>query len=597
MKRKKAEVTDSRAEDEPSLKRTRSIRGTPNGATKLQKKNGKEVKPANKETPSNIEGNPERSEIDNVDGEEEDDLENYTSDIVAAVISPRKSAQRTPNKASASVTNGATPKKQLLGKKLFATPVKANEDGDENDTPRIERNANRSARRKSTRTLIERTILGNTSDNDEEDEDIAQQIYDSEEDGMGQDANEDMGEAKDETTVPETPSKRGRKKGSKVQRRSPTPPQDLTAHEKYFFQNRGGRAKTSNNNLSSLALLDHEEYFTRARNLKDPHADDINFLEQLHAESFNQWQFELSQDFSICAFGWGSKRSLLMQFADHIYKSQTDHAKAKIVIVNGYVDNLTVKDVLNTVASAIAERGHKLGSQPAEMLENLVALLEEDKSRDVTLIIHSIDRVPLRKSATQTILSRLSAHPQIHLIASADHPSFPLLWDSSLRSAYNFLFHDCTTFQPSSSEVDTVDEVHDLLGRSGRRVGGKEGVSFVLKSLPENAKNLFKVLIGEQLVAMDEGPGAMLDGEEGEDGIDQRTGNYRKTEVGVEYRVLYQKAVEEFICSNEMNFRTLLKEFHDHQMIQSRKDGLGTEVLSVPFRKEELETILEDIAS
>ena len=170
MKRKKAEVTDSRAEDEPSLKRTRSIRGTPNGATKLQKKNGKEVKPANKETPSNIEGNPERSEIDNVDGEEEDDLENYTSDIVAAVISPRKSAQRTPNKASASVTNGATPKKQLLGKKLFATPVKANEDGDENDTPRIERNANRSARRKSTRTLIERTILGNTSDNDEEDE-------------------------------------------------------------------------------------------------------------------------------------------------------------------------------------------------------------------------------------------------------------------------------------------------------------------------------------------------------------------------------------------------------------------------------------------
>lgn len=37
--------------------------------------------------------------------------------------------------------------------------------------------------------------------------------------------------------------------------------------------------------------------------------------------------------------------------------------------------------------------------------------------------------------------------------------------------------------------------------------------------------------------------------------------------------------------------------FHDHQMIQSRKDVLGTEMLSVPFRKEELETILEDIVS
>lgn len=250
-----------------------------------------------------------------------------------------------------------------------------------------------------------------------------------------------------------------------------------------------------------------------------------------------------------------------MQFADHIYKSRGDHVKSKIVIVNGYVNNLTIRDVLNTVASAIVERGHKLGSQPIEMLENLIALLEEDKAQDITLIIHSIDRVPLRRPATQTILSRLSSHPQIHLVASADHPSFPLLWDSSLRSAYKFLFHDCTTFQPYTSEVDVVDEVHELLGRSGRRVGGKEGVSFVLKSLPENAKNLFRVLIGEQLVAMDEGSGAMMEGEEDEDGADQRLGAPRRSEVGVEYRVLYQKAVEEFICSNEMNFRTLLKEY------------------------------------
>ena len=32
-------------------------------------------------------------------------------------------------------------------------------------------------------------------------------------------------------------------------------------------------------------------------------------------------------------------------------------------------------------------------------------------------------------------------------------------------------------------------------------------------------------------------------------------------EPGVEYKVLYQKACEEFICSSEMNFRTLLKEY------------------------------------
>lgn len=37
--------------------------------------------------------------------------------------------------------------------------------------------------------------------------------------------------------------------------------------------------------------------------------------------------------------------------------------------------------------------------------------------------------------------------------------------------------------------------------------------------------------------------------------------------------------------------------FHDHQIITSMKDPLGTELLSLPFRKDELEAILEDLAS
>ena len=88
-------------------------------------------------------------------------------------------------------------------------------------------------------------------------------------------------------------------------------------------------------------------------------------------------------------------------------------------------------------------------------------------------------------------------------------------------------------------ELDAVDEVHELLGRKAHRVHGREGVAFVLKSLPENAKNLFQLLVGEVLIAMED------DSAE---------------ETGVEYRMVYNKAVEEFICSSEMAFRTLLKE-------------------------------------
>ena len=121
---------------------------------------------------------------------------------------------------------------------------------------------------------------------------------------------------------------------------------------------------------------------------------------------------------------------------------------------------------------------------------------------------------------------------------SSRTPDFPLLWDIGLRTSFNFLFHDATTFRPFTVELDVVNDVHELLGRKSQRVNGREGVAFVLKSLPENAKNLFTLLVGEVLVAMEDG---------GEDG-------------GVEYRMIYNKAVEEFICSSEMAFRTLLKE-------------------------------------
>ncbi|KAH8600845.1 origin recognition complex subunit 2-domain-containing protein [Bisporella sp. PMI_857] len=477
-----------------------------------------------------------------------------------------------------------------------ATPKKDHGFADIIDTPALERHADRSARKKTTSAMVERLAMGDISD-DEIDNDIIDNIY------VDDDHDVIQGEPQTDGNIPEagpvTPSKAGRPKGSKNRKRSPSPPKDLPPHELYFSQNRGGRTKTGHNTLSSMKLLDHEEYFKLTREYKNPHAYDLIFLQEEFAKSFNQWHFELSQGFGICLYGFGSKRSLLMKFAEHVYDAQTDHATNKIVVVNGYIHNVTIKDVLNTVALALAEQGvlpEKLGSQPGEMLENLIVLLEEDRSKSVTIILHSIDGPALRRPTTQTILSRLSSLPQIRLITSADHPLFPLLWDSSLRATYNFLFHECTTFQPYTSEMDVVDEVNDLFGRSGRRVGGKGGVSFVLKSLPENGRKLYRILIQEQLASLDyDSRDTFGIADDGDDDNDRPAANTTKSEAGVEARVLYQKAVEDFICSNDMNFRTLLKEFGDHQMVKSRYDALGTEILSIPFRKEELETILEDL--
>ncbi|KAL1841431.1 hypothetical protein VTJ49DRAFT_7046 [Mycothermus thermophilus] len=485
---------------------------------------------------------------------------------------PAKRRGRPPKAASSAGTPIKTAVTPKSGRKrsLPETPLKLNGV----DTPSRRNIADRSARRKSARALIDRVLGGTVSDDELEEESIAREIYESSEDEEpeGEDQDEENLEA---TTPSKTP---GRKR--RTARRSPTPPRDLPPHEQYFYQNKPGLAKTSGNTLASLDLLTHDEYFSILRQLKDPHAADVKFLESLHAESFPQWAFELSQGFSACLYGYGSKRRLLHNFAQYLSSQDPSH---KIVIINGYVRTLTTRDILSTISAALPPvNGTNDNPSTTTTLPTLLSHLTTLPSTPhLTILINSIDSPLLRaKPALQSLLATLAAQrPRIRLACTADTPDFPRLWDAGLRAQFAFVFHDCTTFSPFAvCELDAVDEVHELLGRRARRAGGKEGVAFVLRSLPENARALFRLLVGEVLVAMEE------QGGHGE-------------EVGVEYRMVYNKAVEEFICSSEMAFRTLLKEFHDHQIITSSKDSIGTELLSLPFRKEELESILEELVS
>ncbi|KAK3986289.1 hypothetical protein QBC44DRAFT_273302 [Cladorrhinum sp. PSN332] len=548
---------------------------------KSQKKDpeAQEVRPSRKrqlpvdpyEVPEEIEP-PKRRRRSNPTEQQEEVVVNGT---------PTKRRGRPPKAAAAEPINGpvSTTPSALRQKNAVETPVKINGINGAG-TPGRKTIADRSARKKSARALVDRLISGAISDDEAEDGDIAREIYESSEE-----EEEEEDEGQEETREATTPSKtgRGRPKGTAAKsttrrKRSPTPPRNLPPHEQFFYQNKPGLAKTSNNTLSSLDLLTHDEYFSVLRKLKDPHEADVNFLLSLHAESFPQWAFELSQGFSTCLYGYGSKRKLVHNFAAYLSSSSSQPPDHRIVIINGYIRTLTAREILSTLSTAILPPS-KGSLTTAPTLPALLSLLSSSPSVTLTILLNSIDSPSLRKPSSQSLLSTLAAHPQIRLCCTADSPDFPLLWDSALRSSFNFVFHDCTTFAKfSPSELEVVDEVHELLNRKTRRVGGKEGVAFVLRSLPENAKNLFRLLVGEVLVALEEQGGG---GEE----------------VAVEYRMVYQKAVEEFICSSEMAFRTLLKEFHDHQIITSHKDSLGTELLSLPFRKDELESILEELMS
>ncbi|KAL4734696.1 origin recognition complex subunit 2-domain-containing protein [Aspergillus similis] len=506
-------------------------------------------------------------------------------------VTPQKPAAKTA--ATLKASGLRTPSNRSKAKALFSTST-----NDKGASTPTKTRADRSAKKKSAQLLLDQ--VDDTWDGGDR---LAEEILanedvpattDEQRNGVLETVEADSTEPKQDKTekTQSAPKRRaGRPKGAK-NKRSPTPEGDLPPHERYFFQNRAGPPRTSNNNLNKVNLLTHEEYFEKHANYQDPCRRETAFLNDVHRRSFPQWNFEFSQGFNICLYGYGSKRRLTQSFADWLYRRHSS-TPPSVVIVNGHTPNISIRSIFATIVTAVlgADIPSKMGAQPVEVLELLQSALYSRPDQDpITVFINSIDAPSLRRATNQALLARLAATPKIHLLVTADTPNFLLMWDISLRDQFNFVFHDCTTFTPFDAEFDVVEEVHNLLGRKGRRVGGKEGVEFVLKSLPENAQNLYRVLLTELLSMMDEDLNGEDDIENGDGAADGP-----KDETGIEFRALYQKASEEFIASSEMMFRTLLKEFHDHQMITSRMDASGMEILSVPLSRNEMEGVLEDL--
>jgi origin recognition complex subunit 2 len=533
-----------------------------------------------------------------------------------AVKSTQKMTDLEGNEPNDFDTDVATPKSK--SKRDYSTPVKRKrvDSIKLRGTP----TANRSAQKKSVQKLLDSTLMADEDLLEVNENLLAQRILD---DGEGESSassdddengleTEPVPETGDDGLLPvDTPVKRGRgrPKGSKNKRLA-TPPPDLPPHERYFFQNRSGATQTSGNTLSSVSLLTHKSYHEAINKYEDRHREYVEDLHSLHRRSFPQWKFELSEAYSICLYGYGSKRKLMLDFADYLYKYSEGQAPITI-FVNGHHPSLTLRSMLNTIASGVMPKSllQKLPMQPADLAAVIIGyLIEDPPSNPVYILLQSLTAPVLVKPSTQSLLASLSSVPGVHLVATTDNPNFLLLWDSGLSEEFNWVFHDATTFESYDDGKGTgeiagvVDSVHELMGRKGMGGKGREGVRWVLRSLPDNAKNLYRILLTEILTASADDfgkrPFNMSDGEsDAEDMFGGRTQPQRSDEeMGeIDYKYLYQKAVEEFICSSEMAFRTLLKEFYDHQMVVSRYDGAGAETLGVPMRKEDLEGVLEDL--
>lgn len=423
-------------------------------------------------------------------------------------------------------------------------------------TPRKTEDLNRSARKRATKLLVQKT---GGDDFYEEDTLLAERII-----------QESKGE-EDQYNLAGHFTLDGSEPGSQAL--------FLDGPEGYFDQHKS-REKIATTPFTKAPSIEYHEFVKYCREADFLNEESRNFLMSLYKTMFPQWHFELSQGFSLVFYGIGSKRDLLMNFV-----TTTISPDIPIFVVNGYNPATTFKEILNAAVSVIVpdqtER-QKFPLNPPDLLAALLKYMENDKNTSVrlVLVIHNIDGDSLRSDRNQALLAGLCSIKQIWLVSSIDHINGPVLWDAAKLSQYNFLWHDSTTYQNYSIETTFEDPL--ALGRSRQAVGSK-GVKYVLASLTANARSLYKLLIFHQIEVMTE------------ELAPDDTSTVGTAAHGIEYKLFYKKCVEEFIVSNELNFRTMLSEFKEHKMAQSAKDQSGAEMIFAPFTKDAIENILEDL--
>ncbi|KAK9370238.1 origin recognition complex subunit 2-domain-containing protein [Lipomyces kononenkoae] len=362
----------------------------------------------------------------------------------------------------------------------------------------------------------------------------------------------------------------------------------LDAADGYFDQH-VTKPTLSANSISDLPVLTPQDYVTCIKQAEIYHKSSRETLIKLHETLFPQWAFELSQGFNLVLYGVGSKRELVLSFAEEYLYDTT------VLVVNGYNPSTTIREVLaSSAAILLNDPNVKIPKAIPDVLSLIMNTHEPgpfpyaNYRPKLVLLIHNIDGEVFRNDRSQSALSRLASHNQVSLVATVDHINAPLLWDSAKLSALKFIWHDATTFASYTAETSFFDPLA-LRGGSGRlnlngRTGpGHAGIRYVLESLTSNARGLYRVLISHQLQAVEDAKGETQEGR-----------NDNSSRHGMEFKTLYQRCSEEFIVTNELNFRTMLTEFYEHEMLQSTKDLVGTEIIYAPFDPEVLERLLED---
>lgn len=396
----------------------------------------------------------------------------------------------------------------------------------------------------------------------------------------------------------------------------------LDTFEGYFDQTRRTRKLNSQNSISQAEEVTRSE-FSVISNLfnENVHSLQRKYLFQLQKKLFSQFWFELSQGYSILFYGVGSKIEFLEKFALKYLSQKAANSqyatfqtiknegainknirKEKTIkgipclVINGYNPTCSYRDIYQEILNILPNEKELNRSETKfwgnHVLLHIQKLANTYKSMPpgikLIIAIHNIDGPALRKEVFKTMLSSLATIKQIAIVASADHIYTPVLWNNDIAADFNFVFHDITNYKPSGVESSFRDVLK--IGKSGSSAG-PEAAKYVLQSLTENSKKMYKLLVETQLSNMD----AHFANSKG-----FVTPNKKATSrIGVEFRTFSNMCAAEFIASNDSALRSMLREFVEHKLANVTKLPSGNEFIWVPFNYGETvkltETVLKDI--
>ena len=122
----------------------------------------------------------------------------------------------------------------------------------------------------------------------------------------------------------------------------------------------------------------------------------------------------LMQDFNLALYGIGSKIEILTNFQSFLASKDYN-----IIRVNAYNPIVTPRKILNEILKFF-DKSLKTSSSVDKILSIVLELLSE-LNTDIFLLIDSLDGSSIIDSESQLIISRISNHTKIHLVATFDN--------------------------------------------------------------------------------------------------------------------------------------------------------------------------------